>query len=157
MLVSFDLHTKYGILFVKPHHYVIVPSIWVMVRPTSQTTSITRSSGGRQQVSTFTAPIGEVRIVPAIPKHTSLCILLSIFFALTVCQPGHQTRNAKVDWWRRRVSRPLWASGPTPHHSPSYRPTIDCEPSPSYSHARSRSAENPGLPQDTWRTYIGAE
>jgi len=44
---------------------------------------ITGSSGGRP-VSASIAPVGVVQIAPVIPKHASLCVLLSLLLALAI-------------------------------------------------------------------------
>ena len=62
------------------------------------------------------------------------------------------------EWWRSRYSRPLWVSSLTLQNRPSYKPTLNCDPSSTwYSHVPSRSAENPGLSRDSWPTWNSAK
>jgi len=95
---NIDLHIIYRIWPLKLHQYVVI-SFWnVKVGPASQTqrrsaadlasSSVTRSSGGTSLCASI-APEGVVCIASAIPKHASLCILLSLFLALAIWQPGH--------------------------------------------------------------------
>ena len=45
-------------------------------------------------MSASMAHVGVVRTAPVIPKQANLWILLSVFMALAVWQPGHHTKDA---------------------------------------------------------------
>ena len=82
-------------------------------------------------MSASIAPAGVVRIAPVIPKHTSLCTLLS-FLVLAVWQPCHHTKDAKEMVGRMMATLSQWiilVSDPTPPRTPSYRPITYYEPS----------------------------
>jgi len=127
-------HIKYGVRSLKPQQYTTMSQNGVNVRPTSQTPEtmrrwlaspwIARSSAGTPESASI-APVRVVCITPVIPKHGSLCTLLSVFLALAVWQPGPHTKDAKQVDSQMIETYSQWA---TLGLRPSYRPTTNCEP-----------------------------